>query len=90
MGKIPVKFEWHSAYTTEQQKKEIEESVKSEIIEENIKKISEELLVSLFDLPHSQILTGSAVNEKGEEVIKITRRLPGNTLIAPNEDYEYC
>lgn len=87
---MKIKFEWHSAYTTEQQKKEIEENVNREISEESIKKISKELLVSLFDLPHSQILTGSAVNEKGEEVIKITYRLPGNTLMVPNEAYEYC
>jgi len=90
MGKIPINFEWHSAYTTEQQKKEIEVSMKKEIIEKNLKTLSHELFVSLFDLPHSQILTGVAVNENGEEIIKITLRLPGNTLIVPNPDYEYC
>jgi hypothetical protein len=51
---------------------------------ESLKKTTANLKVSLFEVPGSGTISGSALNDRGEEVIKITRQVStGHT------NYEY-
>jgi hypothetical protein len=85
--KMKIEVELNSPQTTPEQKQKIKDDIESEILhhhEKMLKKPTTKLTVSLFDVPHSQTLSGTAVNEEGEEAIKITYQLHGDT------QYHYC
>lgn len=84
---MKIEVELNSPQTTTEQKEKIKNDIESEILNHYrtmLKEPTTKLIVSLFDVPHSQTLSGTALNEEGKEVIKITYQLHGDT------QYHYC
>ena len=79
---MKIKLEWHSANANEEQKKKVGKAVKADINRDrnSMKRIPEKLTVSLFDVPHTQLLKGSGLDDNGEELVSFTYSLvDGNT-----------
>lgn len=77
----------NSTRLTPEKKQEIKSNIEHEIShhKNSLKKPTTKLTVSLFEETVLGNLSGSAVNEQGEEAIKITYKLSGG-----GTNYHYC
>ncbi len=84
---MKIDIEINSTRLTAEKKQEIKSNIEHEILHHKncLKKPTTKLTVSLFEEPVLGNLSGAAVNEQGEEAIKITYKLFGGET-----DYQYC